>query len=90
VAIRDAHVDHSRALHAALHAAAVGAALVGLASGAGLGLLLLLDALAVASIVRTLRRLWRLRHSSRWQYAFVAAALMVFVSLFTLNDAGLL
>jgi hypothetical protein len=64
--------------------------LAGLASGAALGILLVLDAVAAFTIVSSLRRLWRRQHPSRWQYAFVAAALAALGGLFSLSDTGLL
>jgi hypothetical protein len=61
--------------------------LLGLAAGAALGLLLMLDVIAAIAIVATLRRLWRLQHPRRWQYLLVALALAVLVGFFFVSDA---
>jgi ABC-type iron transport system FetAB permease component len=61
--------------------------LAGLASGAALGVLLVLDAIAAIAIVSTLRRLWRTQHPSRWQYLSLALGLAVLVGSFFVTDA---
>jgi hypothetical protein len=61
--------------------------LLGVATGAALGILLIVDVIAAIAIVATLRRLWRLQHPRRWQYLAVALALAVLVSFFFVNDA---
>jgi ABC-type iron transport system FetAB permease component len=61
--------------------------LAGLASGAALGVLLVLDAIAAIAIVSTLRRLWRTQHPSRWQYLALALGLAVLVGSFFVTDA---
>jgi hypothetical protein len=58
----------------------------GIVTGAALGILVMLDIAAVASIVGTLRWLWRRRHPRRWGYLPVAAALGVLIGLFLVND----
>jgi hypothetical protein len=60
---------------------ATGAAL-GVVTGAALVLLLILDVIAVAAIVATLRRLWR--------YLPLALALTLLVAIFFANDAPVL
>ncbi len=62
----------------------------GIVTGAALGLLLILDVLAVIGIVATLRRLWRLRHPRRWQYLPVALTLAILVGIFLASDARVL
>jgi hypothetical protein len=62
----------------------------GIVTGAALGLLLILDVLAVIGIVATLRRLWRLRHPRRWQYLPVALTLAILVGIFLVSDARVL
>lgn len=62
----------------------------GIVTGAALGLLLILDVLAVIGIFATLRRLWRLRHPRRWQYLPVALTLAILVGIFLASDARVL
>ena len=64
--------------------------LLGIAAGAALGILLVLDVIAAVAIVTTLRTLWRRRHPRRWLYALAALALGVLVGLFFANDARVL
>jgi hypothetical protein len=61
--------------------------LLGVATGATLGILLTLDVIAAIAIVATLRRLWRLQHPRRWQYLPVALALEVLVGFLVMSDA---
>jgi len=61
--------------------------LLGIATGATFGILLLLDAIAAISIVATLRRLWHLQHRRRWQYLPVAIALAALFGFFIVSDA---
>ena len=65
-------------------------ATLGIVTGAALGILLTLDAMAAIAIVATLRRLWRLQHPRRWQYLAVALALAVLIAFFFVNDARVL
>jgi len=64
--------------------------LMGVATGAALGILLTLDVIAAIAILAMLRRLWRLQHPRRWQYLPVALALAVLVGVFLANDMGVL
>jgi hypothetical protein len=64
--------------------------LLGVATGATLGVLLLLDGIAAISIVATLRRLWRLQHPRRWQYLAVALAMAVLIGFFFVKDVRVL
>jgi hypothetical protein len=73
-----------------LIAAATGATLSSIATGAALGLVLTLDVIAAVAIVATLRRLWRLQHSRRWQYLAMAVALAALIGLFFIRDARVL
>jgi hypothetical protein len=63
---------------------------LGVAMGAAVGILLLLDVIAAIAIVAALRRLWRFQHPRRWQYLPVALALMVLVGLFFARDVRVL
>jgi len=63
---------------------------VGVATSAALGVLVILDVIAVASIVVTLRRLWRHRHPRRRQYLPVALALTLLVVFLAVTDARVL
>lgn len=62
----------------------------GIVTGTALGVLLILDAIAVIAIVATLRRLWRFQHPRRCHYLPVALALAALVGLFFIHDAGML
>ncbi len=55
--------------------------LLGVTTGATLGILLTLDVIAAIAIVATLHRQWRLQHPRRWQYLPVAVAVAVAVAL---------
>jgi hypothetical protein len=69
--------------------AATGAA-GGIVTGAALGILLILDVIAVISIVATLRWLWRHQHPRRWRYLPLALVLTVLVAIFFMNDLRVL
>jgi hypothetical protein len=60
--------------------------LLGVAAGAALGVVLMLDGLAVISIVAAVRRLWRLRHPRRWRYLPVAVTLIAVVVVMAVSD----
>jgi ABC-type iron transport system FetAB permease component len=62
--------------------------LLGVATGAAFGILLLLDVVAAVAIVTTLRRLWRLQHPRRWQYLVVALGLTALIGFFFVNDTS--
>lgn len=64
--------------------------LLGIVTGAGLGIVLLLDVIAAIAIVATLRQLWRCQHSRRWQYLPVALTLAVLLGISFMNDARVL
>jgi hypothetical protein len=63
---------------------------LGVATGAALGILLTVDVIAAIAIVAALRQLWRLQHPRRWQYLAVALALAVLVGLFFMGDTRVL
>jgi hypothetical protein len=63
--------------------AAAGPALRGVA----FGVLVILDVVAVASIVATVRMLWRRRHPGRWWYLALASVLTVFAILMLVVDS---
>lgn len=58
----------------------------GVVTGAALGILVILDVLAVVSILGTLRWLWRCQRPRRWHYLPVALALTALIALFLIND----
>ncbi|MPZ24276.1 MAG: hypothetical protein GEU28_12215 [Dehalococcoidia bacterium] len=64
--------------------------LLGIATGAALGILLIVDVIAAITIVATLRQLWRIQHPRRWQYLPVALVLAVLIGFFFVNDARVL
>lgn len=65
-------------------------ATLGVVTGTALALLLILDVIAVAAIVATLRRLWRVQHPRRWRYLPLALALTLLVAVFFANDVRVL
>lgn len=60
--------------------------LVGVATEATLPILLIINALAVAAIIFSLRRFWRIRYTYRWQYLIVAVAALSILIAFTVFD----
>lgn len=48
---------------------------------------LLLGAVALASLARNVRRLWKVRHARRWSYLAVAGMVAAALVLFTVVDA---
>jgi hypothetical protein len=64
--------------------------LVGLASDFSLGIVLLLDLVALTSIVYSLRRLWQLNHPQRWNFLPMALAIMVLIFVMIGYDLWLL
>jgi tetrahydromethanopterin S-methyltransferase subunit D len=64
--------------------------LLGVAARPALGILVILDVIAVVAIVTTLHRLWRHRHPRRWQYLPVAVILTTLIALLLVNDGRLL
>jgi ABC-type iron transport system FetAB permease component len=60
--------------------------LIGIASGAALSILLVLDVIAAIAIITTLRRLWRVQHASRWQYLLLAMGLALLLGVFFVTD----
>jgi hypothetical protein len=62
----------------------------GIVPGVAFGILMVLDVIAVVSILATLRWLWRHQHPRRWQYLPVAFTLIVVIAVFLVNDTRLL
>ncbi len=60
--------------------------IVGIAADATVPLLLLINALAAASIFFSLRRFWTIGYAHRWRYLIVAAAALVLLAAFTVYD----
>ena len=59
---------------------------VGIAADATVPILLVINALAMASIFFSLRRFWTIGYAHRWRYLLVAAAALVLLVAFTLYD----
>lgn len=64
--------------------------IVGIAADATVPLLLLINAIAMASIFFSLRRFWTVGYAHRWRYLLVAAAALTLLAAFTLYDIRLL
>lgn len=62
----------------------------GIVTGAAIGILVILDVIAVISIVVTVRWLWRNQQPHRWAYLLLALALVVLVALFLVIDTRVL
>jgi hypothetical protein len=60
--------------------------LLGIATDAALGVVVILDAVAVVSIVASIRRMWQLRHPRRWRYLPLALTLIALVVVVFVND----
>jgi len=54
--------------------------------GVAMGVLVLLDVLAIVSVVTTLRWLWRRRHPRRWLYVLFALGTVLLAVTFLMND----
>ena len=61
---------------------------LGVATGAALGILLALDLIAAVAVAVTLRRLWRVRHPRRWHNLVLALVLVPLIGLFVATDVG--
>lgn len=59
-------------------------------TGAALGILVILDTIAVISTVATVRGLWRHQHPRRWQYLPLALALTALIVFFLVRDTQVL
>lgn len=62
--------------------------IAGLASDASIGVVLLLDAVALGSIGYSLWRLWQIRHPQRWRVAPLAALMVLVILAFLAVDLG--
>jgi hypothetical protein len=60
--------------------------LLGIASGQSLGLMVLLDIIAIVSLGLGLRRFWQARHPRRWEYLAMAAAIIAVIAVFLWFD----
>ena len=60
--------------------------IVGIAADAAIPLLLLINALAMASIFFSLRRFWTILYAHRWRYLLVALTALVLLLAFTIYD----
>lgn len=63
---------------------------LGIVTGAAFGIVVILDMIAIISIVTTLRWLWRHQHPRRWQYLALALALAALVAFLFVNDMRVL
>ena len=59
---------------------------IGVATNAAVPLLLLLNVLAMVSIVFSLRRFWTVGYKYRWQYLFVAFFALILLTAFLIMD----
>jgi hypothetical protein len=62
---------------------------VGLAGNAATGLSLLINGVAIVSLLLSVRRLWQINYSRKWAYLGVAAVALVFIVAFILFDLKL-
>jgi len=60
--------------------------LVGVAADATVPILLLINLIAMLSIFFSLRRFWSVGYKHRWRYLVVAAAALILLFAFTVND----
>ena len=59
---------------------------VGLASGAGPAIGLIIGTLAIISIIYSIRRFWRADHSKRWHYTAFASVIIGFLIYLSIQD----
>ncbi len=60
--------------------------IVGVAADAAAPILLLINLIAMLSIFFSLRRFWSVGYKYRWRYLAVAAAALILLVAFTIND----
>lgn len=59
---------------------------VGIARGVGPAIGIAIGALAMVSIVYSIRRFWRANHSKRWHYTIFGAVIIVFLVFLAIRD----
>ncbi|MCS6837193.1 MAG: hypothetical protein NZ750_14395 [Anaerolineae bacterium] len=64
--------------------------LIGIAAAATLPLMLVINLLAIVSLVLSLRRFWQIRYAHRWQYLFVALVTLLVLAAFLVSDIQLM
>ncbi|MFN8421726.1 MAG: hypothetical protein U0528_21140 [Anaerolineae bacterium] len=64
--------------------------LIGIAGGLATGITLLINVIAILSLVASVRTLWRINYSRKWSYLAVAVAAMIFISFFILFDLSII
>jgi hypothetical protein len=60
--------------------------LLGIVSGRSLGIMALLDIIAIGSLGLGLRRFWQARHPRRWEYLALAVAISLVIAVFLWFD----
>jgi hypothetical protein len=60
--------------------------LFGIVGGLSIGLVALIDLLALSSIIFSLRRFWQLRHPRRWEYLMFSLVILLVIALFLWDD----
>jgi hypothetical protein len=63
---------------------------VGIARGVGPAIGVAIGALAMVSIVYSIRRFWRANHSKRWHYTVFGTVIIVFLVYLAVQDIGTL
>ena len=63
---------------------------VGIARGVGPAIGIIIGALAMVSIVYSIRRFWRANHSKRWHYTIFGAVIIVFLVYLAVHDIATL
>jgi hypothetical protein len=61
---------------------------VGIARGVGPAIGVVIGALAMVSIVYSIRRFWRANHSKRWHYTIFGAVIIVFLVYLAIRDVA--
>jgi ABC-type iron transport system FetAB permease component len=64
--------------------------IVGIATDAAVPILLVINILAMVSIVFSLRRFWRIRYAHRWWYLVVATVALMLLTVFLWLDINAL
>jgi ABC-type iron transport system FetAB permease component len=64
--------------------------LIGVAGQMATGISLVINVVAVAAILASVRRLWQINYSRKWAYLGVAVGALVFIAFFVMFDLGII
>lgn len=64
--------------------------LIGVAGQMATGISLVINVVAVAAIIASVRRLWQINYARKWAYLGVAVGALVFIAFFVMFDLGVI